>query len=192
MSTPESLPAADDEWLSRFIDQDTDRRETAVVLERLTADAAWRARWARYHLIRDALRGELVVVPPTAWTTRVSAHLATASRGQVLRRPWRLLAGAALAVAVFMSVILPASLTPAGYLGRWSQRHFAGGALSACEHAPVMASSGASFAHTALSAADCASLRRKLNRLIVEHRESAITVTGFMPYVTLLVDDPAR
>jgi len=190
----------DDEWLSRFIDQDTDRFQTAAVLDRLVQDRAWRDRWSRYHLIRDALRGELVVVPPAALAMRIAARLAvapTAPPTVPAPRPSRwLLAGTALAATLAAVAILPALFTASApkNVETRSIARLAGAGRVTCDTRGLHHMAWAGSTSATPFARECTALMRKLNLLIVEHRESAAStaLTGFVPYVTLIADDAAR
>lgn len=90
------------ERLSAFMDGELEDAEAALQVRRLKEDPALQAAWDRYHLIGDAMRGEVAFV--SGLTTRVSAKLAeeptvlAPKRGMRLRKVHRIALSAAASV----------------------------------------------------------------------------------------------
>lgn len=94
------------EQLSALADDELPRREFPLLWERVVRDPELTARWARYHLMRDALRGDL----PSHTALGVGKAVATALAGEapaVARTGWiRRAAGPAVAAAVAVVALL--------------------------------------------------------------------------------------
>lgn len=72
------------EQVSACVDGESDATETALLLRRLSQDDGLRSRWARYHLISDALKGNLPDQPSMTLAERV--HQAVAQETTPQRR----------------------------------------------------------------------------------------------------------
>jgi negative regulator of sigma E activity len=99
------------EQLSALADDELPRREFPLLWQRVARDPELTARWARYHLMRDALRGDL----PGQVTPGVAAAVADALGGEALpaaaRAGWaRRAAGPAVAAAVAVVALLTLQL----------------------------------------------------------------------------------
>lgn len=93
------------EELSALVDGELARTETAFMLRRLGHDAELRARYARYHLIRDCLRNPSLAMPTTSLAERVQAALA-AEPAPRRALPWRM--GLQYAAGFFTAAIVAA------------------------------------------------------------------------------------
>ena len=99
------------EQLSALADDELPAREFPLLWQRVARDPELTARWARYHLLRDALRGDL----PSHVATGVGAGVAAAIGGEALpaatRASWmRRAAGPAVAAAVAVVALLTLQL----------------------------------------------------------------------------------
>jgi sigma-E factor negative regulatory protein RseA len=72
------------EQVSACVDGESDATETALLLRRLSQDDGLRSRWARYHLISDALKNNLPEQPSMALAERI--HQAVAQEATPQRR----------------------------------------------------------------------------------------------------------
>lgn len=102
-----------EEQLSALADDELDAREFPLLWRRVAGDGELRARWARQHLVGDALRGNLPPMVDTGFADRVAA--AVGREGQeVADTAWpRRFAGAAAAVAVAAVALLTLPSGPA-------------------------------------------------------------------------------
>jgi len=99
------------EQLSAWVDDELDKSEETLLVRRLENDAALVARWQRYHLIGDAIRGQLPEQFDTGLAARVAARLADesfpAQRSVSRRAHWsRPFLGAAVAASVAVVSVL--------------------------------------------------------------------------------------
>ena len=184
----------DPEQVSALVDATLDGPRTERLLQRLDADPALRARWGRYHLIRDVLRGEPVVATARDVAAGVRERLMTepvviAPRWSrpVLRRQWF---GAAAGLAVAASfgaaavLLLPRMEVPSGQPGPAvvAAQPDAQTPWMLVEQRPV----------TRWHARDPA-VESDLHRYLADHSEYAATgVKGPMPLATLVGYDTGR
>lgn len=101
-----------EEQLSALMDGELGRDERAFLLRRLEHDAELRARWTRYHLLRDVMSNHRGSAPMDL-SDRVMSAIADEDRAQ---RPqarsggrWRPWAGAALAASVALLAVMAIS-----------------------------------------------------------------------------------
>jgi len=166
------------ERLSALVDGELDAWETRVLVARLAADGALRARWERYHLIGEALRGRLPrgALDP-ALAARVRARLPQqAPPGAAAGRRWRwAAAGLALAASVAAVAVLALRDMPQP-----------GSAV------PEMAATGARPAGNTRWEAVQPAVARRLNGYLVSHNENARAAVfqGVMPYARIVAYDP--
>lgn len=91
------------EQVSACVDGESDATETALLLRRLCQDDGLRSRWARYHLISDALKNNLPDQPSMTLADRVHQVVAQETTPQRRFSAARLLkpaAGFAIAASV--------------------------------------------------------------------------------------------
>lgn len=160
------------EELSALVDGELARTEAAFMLRRLAHDAELRARFGRYHLIRDCLRNPAVNMPSASLASRVQAAIATEPTP---RRPlpWR--AGLQYAAGFFTAAIVAA-----GAFWYVQPQGGAAGDLAAtgAQGQPVAAAS-VSQVRTSGVAEDA--LRRQLPLLPVSARQSRVLHGEFAP-----------
>ncbi len=171
------------ERLSALVDGELDVRETRVLVARLAADGALRARWERYHLIGEALRGRLPrgALDP-GLPARVRARLparapaAPAPAGPAAGRRW-LTAGLALAASVAAVAVIALRGGPAPE-----------------RRAPEVASVAVEAAGTTRWEHVRPAVERRLNGYLVSHNENARAAVfqGVMPYARIVAYDPQR
>ncbi len=109
------------EQVSACVDGENDATETALLLRRLSQDDGLRSRWARYHLISDALKNNLPEHPSLSLADRIHQAVAQETTPQRAFSAARLLKPAAgfaiaasvAALAVFAVRSLPTATTPA-------------------------------------------------------------------------------
>lgn len=68
-------PTSEERWLAAVLDEQTEPGQIETALTELSSDAELRARWGRYQLIHDALRGEPVCADYHHIASRVAAQL---------------------------------------------------------------------------------------------------------------------
>ena len=88
------------EQLSALADDELPRRELPLLWQRIATDPELAARWARYHLVGDALRGDLPDEVRPGFAARVARALADEPAPSAARQWGRQLAGVAAALAV--------------------------------------------------------------------------------------------
>lgn len=76
-----------DEAVSALVDGELPRRDSARVLQKVSEDPALRARWRRYHALRAALAGEMVIPSRPDLARRISA--AIRDEEEITRPAWR-------------------------------------------------------------------------------------------------------
>ncbi len=109
------------EQVSACVDDENDAGETALLLRRLSQDDGLRSRWARYHLISDALKKNLPEQPSLTLADRIHQAVTLEPTPQPRFSLARLLKPAAgfaiaasvAAIAVFAVHTLPTATTPA-------------------------------------------------------------------------------
>lgn len=95
------------EQLSALADDELPRREFPLLWQRVARDPELTARWARYHLMRDALRGDLPNETAPTLGAAISAALADESPVATARASWvRRAAGPAVAAAVAVVALM--------------------------------------------------------------------------------------
>jgi anti-sigma factor RsiW len=160
------------EELSALVDGELARSETAFMLRRLGHDAGLRARYARYHLIRDCLRSPTLAMPALDLAARVQAALA-AEPAPRRALPWRM--GLQYAAGFFTAAVVAAGafwyVQPQG--GDVDLAAAAAGGPSMAQQAPV------SQVRTSGVAED--DLRRQLPLLPVSAQRSRLLQGEFAP-----------
>jgi sigma-E factor negative regulatory protein RseA len=109
------------EQVSACVDGENDPSETALLLRRLSLDDGLRSRWARYHLISDALKNNLPDRPTLTLADRIHEAVAQEATPQPRFSAVRLLKPAAgfaiaasvAALAVFAVRSVPTATAPA-------------------------------------------------------------------------------
>ncbi len=109
------------EQVSACVDGESDSSETGLLLRRLSQDDSLRTRWARYHLISDALKNNLPEQPSLTLANRIHQAVAQETTPQRRFSAARLLKPAAgfaiaasvAALAVFAVRSLPTATAPA-------------------------------------------------------------------------------
>ena len=169
------------ERLSALVDGELDVRETRVLVARLAADGALRARWERYHLIGEALRGRLPrgALDP-GLSARVRARLPAQARPPARPAPaaWRrLAAGLALAASVAAVAVIALRGGPAPE-----------------RRPPEVAAVATAPAGTTRWERVRPTVERRLNGYLVSHNENAHAAVfqGVMPYARIVAYDPQR
>ncbi|WP_018878313.1 MULTISPECIES: sigma-E factor negative regulatory protein [unclassified Thioalkalivibrio] len=99
------------ERLSALVDGETDDFETRRLMDELVRSEEDRARWERYHLIGDSLRGGMRRTAPASFMDGVQAALAEEAPLSVARKPdqprWlKPVAGTGVAAAVAMVTLV--------------------------------------------------------------------------------------
>jgi sigma-E factor negative regulatory protein RseA len=100
------------EQLSAFADDELSRREFPLLWQRIAADPELCARWARYHLAGDALRGELPAELQPGLAGAVSRALAGETAPAAARAWGRHLASVAAALAVAVVALSTLQVEP--------------------------------------------------------------------------------
>jgi sigma-E factor negative regulatory protein RseA len=165
--------------LSALMDNELDEIETRRLWAALPADAAARAAWGRYHLIRAALRREPVT--PAADIAEAVAARVAALPAPAGRRPLARLAGQLALAASVAAVVLVGA------------REWLGGVsppapVAAQRETPVEYLRAQTRWNTNERAIESA-----LNGYLVEHNEFAPSagVSGMLPYVRVVGYEPA-
>ncbi len=181
MSVEEHHHGTDDallERLSALVDGELDVRETRLLVARLAADGALRARWERYHLIGEALRGRL---PRGALDPALAGRVCARLPAQAPPEPagagrWRW-AAAGLALAASLAAVAVIALRD----GAAPQRR----APEVAAVAPAPAGSTRWEPVRPVAA-------RRLNGYLVSHNENARAAVfqGVMPYARIVAHDP--
>lgn len=175
------------EHLSALIDGETNRFETRRVLDSLLGDAEQRGRWARYHLIGEALRQERPLFADGDFSRRVMARIeteaqrekATESESAGGRRRWvRPLAGLAMAASVAGAMVfgLQSMLGP-GELGSHG-----------LQQAPLEADANAQsmgVSDPGHHVANQLESYMRMNRYMLSHVEQS-DAQGVMPYARMV------
>lgn len=197
MSTEQEL-----EQLSALVDGALDARQGRELLARLGAQDGLRGRWARYHLIGDALRGELAGAAALGVAARVRERLADEpvvlapararlrQRAAWLRPALGLAAAASFGAAVV--VLMPRLETPTAGPGVAT----VGSPVPVPAAAPV----GRPVEWTVVQQvpvtrwqARSPDVETELHRFLADHSEFAATgVKGAMPLATLVGYDARR
>ncbi len=184
----------EEELLSAFIDEETSRFEAKRFCKRLLGNEGELARWSRYHVARDALRGNLPAKVDVDFASKVMAKieqevLPLASGG----RDWRRMTlkpaagfGLAASIAVLTVIGLQAVTTgPSSDLSKVARLSSSPAAaprsFQQTNVEPVrLARSPATRKHSR-----GADLATRLNSYLVHHSEYAPT-RGIMPYARVV------
>lgn len=177
-----------DELLSAFVDEEVTELEVRRLCKELPGDVQALARWHRYHLMRDALRGNLPAKLDVGFAARVMAKLEDEGvQMESEARPWserllRPVAGFGLAASVAVAAVLgfqsftgPSATAPEG-------------ALVSLQATPQ--TTGAANVASADRFRRDASIRNpemvaRLNSYLVNHSEFAPS-RGVMPYARVV------
>lgn len=175
-----------DEKLSAFMDDEFH----PDVLESLKQDRETRARWTRYHLIRDILSGHTETLPSVNFVDRISAALrdeptvlrpARRGPGRILRQ----VGGLAIAATVAAVAVLTIQQSP--LVETTASRP----SLAAADN------SGQDY-HTVSSNATRSSInsevQSKLSSYLVNHNEYSISsrMQGMLPYMRIVTVTPSE
>ena len=96
-----------DEKLSVFMDGELGRDEARFLLRRVEHEPSQRARWTRYHVIRQALRRQEIVVLREDFASGILARLDDAHAVRSARGTWlRWGSGGAIAAAVAVTALM--------------------------------------------------------------------------------------
>jgi sigma-E factor negative regulatory protein RseA len=180
------------ERLSALMDDGLESTERAAVIAATLADGELRGAWTRYHLIGDALRGELAARPAGPMAERVRAQLAAEPTllAPVPRpAPWRRWMAPAAGVALAASVAGVAMLAGPGLLEQGPV--LAPAALARDERPPTVL-----YLDTAGTSWNLArpETERKLNAYLINHQEyaPATGMKGMLPYAAFASYDLHR
>lgn len=172
--------------LSALMDEELAAAEMKLALRRLGKDADWQQRWERYHLVRNALQGQLPTALDLQFAARLQRRIALEQELELVAltsaqptprtywpvRRWALAASLLLAVTIGLIVTAP-HLDPSPQAAT-----------------PLPASSpqiAQQFAQTAFASADSGAAAR-LNDYLVNHNNyaSGSSVNGMLPYVRMV------
>lgn len=96
-----------EEQLSAFADGELGRDETRFLLRRAASDVGLARRWTRYHVIRQALRRQEIVVLRTDFSSALIARLDAEDMSHGNSRVWlRWGSGGAIAAAVAVAALM--------------------------------------------------------------------------------------
>ena len=96
-----------EEQLSAFMDGELGRDETRFLLRRTETDGRLAERWTRYHVVRQALRRQEIVVLRADFSSVVMTRLGAEQMPQAGRNPWlRWGSGGAIAAAVAVAALM--------------------------------------------------------------------------------------
>ncbi|MDZ7663134.1 sigma-E factor negative regulatory protein [Thiohalophilus sp.] len=176
-----------DEKLSAFMDDEFH----PDVLESLKQDTDVRARWARYHLIRDVLSGHNETVPSPSFVDRVSAALG--DEPTVLRPARRKLAHsvrqvAGLAIAATVATVAVLTVQQSDVTGpSGSQPAIASAENTAAEYRNVSDNSSARLPIDS-------EVQSKLSNYLINHNEYSISsrMQGMLPYMRIVSVTPSE
>lgn len=178
-----------DEKLSAFMDDEYHPE----VLESLKQDTEARARWTRYHLIRDVLSGHSQTVPSPDFADRVSAALqeeptilrpAARRFGQGLRRQ---VAGLAIAATVATVAVLTVQQDNPG--NNLTQQPSIASAQSGNDEY-LAVSENTSPSQQPIDS----EVQSKLSSYLVNHNEYSISsrMQGMLPYMRIVSVTPSQ
>ena len=182
----------EEELLSAFIDEETSQFEAKRVCKRLLGSQGELARWSRYHIARDVLRGNLPTRVDVDFASKVMAKIEQeaplASGGRDWRRlPLKPVAGFGLAASIAVLTVLGLQTVtgPSSNLSQVARLSSSPGAtprsFQETSAQPVhLARSSATRTHN--HGADMAA---RLNSYLVNHSEYAPT-HGIMPYARVV------
>ncbi|MDR9436939.1 MAG: sigma-E factor negative regulatory protein [Thiohalophilus sp.] len=178
-----------DEKLSAFMDDEYHPE----VLESLKQDTGARARWTRYHLIRDVLSGHSQTVPSSDFADRVSAAireeptvLRPAARrfGQGLRQ----VAGLAIAATVATVAVLTVQQSPPGNSA--AQPSIASTQSQSGSDEYLTVSGNPTPSQEPIDS----EVQSKLSSYLVNHNEYSISsrMQGMLPYMRIVSVTPSQ
>lgn len=175
-----------DEKLSAFMDDEFH----PDVFDSLKQDTEARARWTRYHLIRDVLSGHTETIPSANFVERVSAALrdeptilrpARRRLGQTVRQ----VAGLAIAATVATVAVLTVQQSPVTETGG-TQPSLA-----------VVDNAGKDYHQVSNSSAEHpidSEVQSKLSSYLINHNEYSISsrMQGMLPYMRIVTVTPSE
>jgi sigma-E factor negative regulatory protein RseA len=171
------------EQLSALVDEELPAGEHALLLERLSRDAALRERLGRYQLVNDVLNNRVAMPVDAGFSLRVmqaiaaepAYHQAPASAWPKLLKP---LAGAALAASVALVAVLSVQSLNRDTAPTTAPPRLASAAPS---QAPVPVAQGQWDRQAP-------AVRSRLDGYLVHHNEYAASsgVQGVLPYVRIV------
>ncbi|MGR6872955.1 sigma-E factor negative regulatory protein [Pseudomonas sp. HK3] len=103
------------ESLSALMDGELDELSMRRVLGEVDNDPAMKAQWSRFHVARDALKGDTSPFANLDISAAVSDALAQESMGhqQTIQKPWfKAIAGLSVAASVAFAVVIGARFNP--------------------------------------------------------------------------------
>jgi sigma-E factor negative regulatory protein RseA len=170
-----------DEVISAFVDNETSGFEARLSIKEMLQSDEQRTRWERYHVIRDALRGNLPATMDTDFTTEVMARIEaepTATAQGSARRSHQLLrpvGGLALAAVVaVVSVLALRSM-------RGTESAPSAQTIAQTEARDEAARVSEPEVPIPISPLNTPAARARMNSYLVNHAEYA-TAGGVMPY----------
>ncbi|MFP4609810.1 MAG: sigma-E factor negative regulatory protein [Thiohalophilus sp.] len=175
-----------DEKLSALMDDEFH----SDVLESLKQDSEARARWARYHLIRDVLSGHSETLPSPGFVERVSAALG--DEPTVLRPVRRKLAHgvrqvAGLAIAATVATVAVLTVQQSDVTGTSGSQSIASAEKATEEYRNV---SGNPSAASPIDS----EVQSKLSNYLINHNEYSISsrMQGMLPYMRIVSVTPSE
>ncbi|MFA5627819.1 MAG: sigma-E factor negative regulatory protein [Thiohalomonadaceae bacterium] len=186
-----------DEQISALVDDELNRPELSLVLHELRDNADLQARWRRYQLISDTMRGHLVTTRASDLHRRVQQSLAQEPTILAPRRktPWPALAkqavGAAIAASVAVVAILVVqqeSIETDGVTVTTAQL------AKPSQPARTMAQLASITSKPPAISKSNAAQRERLNAYLVNHNEYSASsgMQGALPYVRIVSHGTAR
>jgi negative regulator of sigma E activity len=187
-----------DEQISALVDDELNDAELAQVLDNLIADAELQARWRRYRLASDTLRGSAATQRADDLHLRVQQALAdeptvlAPQRKPTLAHWGRRAAGAAIAASVAMVAIVAVqqdSSTPGPTLAVTSSPK-----LAATTAPPTLAQLASTGRKVERDAALQQAQQERLHAYLINHNEysSAAGLQGALPYARIVSEEYAR
>ena len=172
--------------LSALMDEELAAAEMKLALRRLGKDADWQQRWERYHLVRNALQGQLPTALDLQFAARLQRRIALEQELELVAltsaqptprtywpvRRWALAASLLLAVTIGLIVTAP---------------HLDPSPQAATPHPASTPQIAQQYAQTAFASADSGAAAR-LNDYLVNHNNyaSGSSVNGMLPYVRMV------
>jgi sigma-E factor negative regulatory protein RseA len=190
-----SMNTAREELLSAFVDEEASELEVPRLCRELLGDERALAQWSRYHLIRDALRGNLPVTVDADFAARVMSKV----REQPLyisasRREWRLGLlkpamgfGLAASIAVVCVLTFQSLNSPSATISDVMQLASGPGPAERAARQVSVHTAGAADASSAERSLDQnPEVAARLDSYLVNHGEYAPS-QGMMPYARVVV-----
>jgi sigma-E factor negative regulatory protein RseA len=171
------------EVISAFVDNETSGFEARLSIKEMLQSDEQRTRWERYHVIRDALRGNLPATMDTDFTAEVMARIeaepTATGRGSARRSHQLLRPVGGLALAAVVAVVSVLAL-----------RSMRGPELAPSAQTIAQTEARAEAARVSepevpISPLNTPAMRAQMNSYLVNHAEYA-TAGGVMPYARVV------